>query len=210
MGYTHCVHPVVSIIIYIHLFCVQWQCSHTHKPQIVGVCDNWTSRACFPSTYNTDSANVMETAKYLKDCNQMFERGILGKRAFINPRRACAARVTVVCLFVTVSDTTLQASVVVRTPKFPHQRSINDTLECFDSWILLTMLTSRDMVKFVSSEAYARAKYSWSFFVTFKNTWFALPHLPRLDLLAKLSYMSYKCREWCKPSACDGSGHGLN
>ena len=66
----------------------------------------------------------------------------------INPRRACAARVTVVCLFVTVfmyvcmyvcmyvSDTTLDASVVVRTLKFRHQRSVNDTLERFDSWIL--------------------------------------------------------------------------
>ena len=83
--------------------------------------------------------------------------------SLINPWRACAARVTVVCLFVTVSlyvsDTTLQASVVGRTPKFQHQRSINDTLESFDSWILLTMLASRDMAKIVSSEAYARAEY---------------------------------------------------
>ena len=72
----------------------------------------------------------------------------------INPRRACAARVTVVCLFVihslSVSDTTLQASVVVKTLKFRHQRSVNDTLECFDSWILKRMLRSRVMTKFVS------------------------------------------------------------
>ena len=76
----------------------------------------------------------------------------------INPRRACAARVTVVCLFVIhslyvcmyVSDTTLQASVVVRTLNFRHQRSVNDTLECFDSWILKRMLRSRDMTKIVS------------------------------------------------------------
>ena len=49
-----------------------------------------------------------------------------------------------------VSDTTLQASVVVRTLKLRHQRSVNDTLECFDSWILKRMLRSRDMTKFVS------------------------------------------------------------
>ena len=54
----------------------------------------------------------------------------------------------------TVSDTTLQASVVKGTLKFRHQRSVNDTLQCFDSWILLTMLVSRDMAKFVSQEAY--------------------------------------------------------
>ena len=87
----------------------------------------------------------------------------------INPRRACAARVTVLCLFVchcvtvslchcvTVSDTTLQASVADRTPKFRHQRSVNDTLQCFDSWILLTMLGSRDKAEFVSQEAYDRS-----------------------------------------------------
>ena len=83
----------------------------------------------------------------------------------INPRRACAARVTVLGLFVchslchcvTVSDTTLQASVVKGTLKFRHQRSVNDTLQCFDSWILQTMLGSRDMAKFVSQEAYDRS-----------------------------------------------------
>ena len=83
----------------------------------------------------------------------------------INPRRACAARVTVLCLCVSqsvsqsvcVSDTTLQASVVKETLKFRHQRTVNDTLQSFDSWILLTMLGSRDMAKFVSQEAYDRA-----------------------------------------------------
>ena len=60
-----------------------------------------------------------------------------------------------VCLSVCLSVTTLQASVVDRTLKFPHQRSADDTLECFDSWILLTMLASRDMAEFVSQEAYA-------------------------------------------------------
>ena len=54
---------------------------------------------------------------------------------------------------VCVSDTTLQASVVKGTRKFRHQRSVNDTLQCFDSWILLTMLGSRDM----SQEAYDQA-----------------------------------------------------
>ena len=58
---------------------------------------------------------------------------------------------------VCVSDTTLQASVVKETLKFRHQRTVNDTLQSFDSWILLTMLGSRDMAKFVSQEAYDRA-----------------------------------------------------
>ena len=58
------------------------------------------------------------------------------------------------CVCVCVSDTTFQASVVKGTLKSRHQRSVNDTLQCFDSWILLTMLGSRDMAKFVSQEAY--------------------------------------------------------
>ena len=62
-----------------------------------------------------------------------------------------------VCHCVCVSDTTLHASVVKGTLKFRHQRSVNDTLQCFDSWILLTRLGSRDMAKFVSQEAYDRA-----------------------------------------------------
>ena len=44
-----------------------------------------------------------------------------------------------------------------RTLKFRHQQSADDTLECFDLWILLTMLASRDMANFVSQEAYERA-----------------------------------------------------
>ena len=40
------------------------------------------------------------------------------------------------------------------TLKFRHQRTVNDTLQSFDSWILLTMLGSRDKAKFVSQEAY--------------------------------------------------------
>ena len=57
-----------------------------------------------------------------------------------------------------VSDTMLQASVVKGTLKFRHQRSVNDTLHGFDSWILLTILDgSRDMAKFVSQEAYDRS-----------------------------------------------------
>ena len=75
--------------------------------------------------------------------------------------RACASRVTVLCLCVTVccvcvSDTTPQASVVDRALKFQHQRSVDDTLESFDSWILLKLLRSRDMAKSVSQEAYER------------------------------------------------------
>ena len=60
----------------------------------------------------------------------------------INSLHACAARV-IVCLKGTL--------------KCRHQRSVNDTLQCFDSWILLTMLGSRDMAKFVSQEAYDRS-----------------------------------------------------
>ena len=57
-----------------------------------------------------------------------------------------------------MSDTTLQASVADRTLKFRQQRSVNDTLQCFfDSWILLTMLGSRDKAEFVSQEAYHRS-----------------------------------------------------
>ena len=74
--------------------------------------------------------------------------------AVINPRCACAARVTVLCLFVCLSVclsvTTLQASVVDRTLKFRHQRSADHTLECFDLWILLKLLPSRDKAKSVS------------------------------------------------------------
>ena len=44
-----------------------------------------------------------------------------------------------------------------RTLKFRLQRSADDTLECFDSWILITMLASRDMANFVSQDAYERA-----------------------------------------------------
>ena len=44
-----------------------------------------------------------------------------------------------------------------KTLKFRHQRSAEGTLECFDSWILSTMLASRDMASFVSQEAYERA-----------------------------------------------------
>ena len=56
-----------------------------------------------------------------------------------------------------MSDTTLQASVVDRTLKFRHQRSVNDTLQCFDSWILLKMLGPRDKAEFVRQEAYDRS-----------------------------------------------------
>ena len=65
-----------------------------------------------------------------------------------------------VCQSVSVSDTTLQASVVKETLKFRYQRTVNDNLQSFDSWILLTMLGSRDMAKFVSQEAYDRAETS--------------------------------------------------
>ena len=43
-----------------------------------------------------------------------------------------------------------------RVVKFRHQQSADDALEYLDSWILLTMLASRDMASFVSQEAYKR------------------------------------------------------
>ena len=67
-------------------------------------------------------------------------------------------RVTVVSLFVTqctavcVCYNTPGLSSIDRTLKFRHRRSVNDTIECFDSWILLTMVRSRNMTKFVSKE----------------------------------------------------------
>ena len=61
-------------------------------------------------------------------------------------------------LFVCLSVTTLQASIVDRPLKFRLQRIADDTLKCFDSWILITMLASRDMANFVSQEAYERAR----------------------------------------------------
>ena len=60
-------------------------------------------------------------------------------------------------LFVCLSVTILQASVLDRMLKFRHQGSADDTLECFDVWILLSMLASRDMANFVSQEAYEQA-----------------------------------------------------
>ena len=69
----------------------------------------------------------------------------------------CVSLTVSLCHCVTVSDTILQASVVDRTLKFRHQRSVNDTLQCFDSWILLKMLGSRDKAEFVSQEAYDRS-----------------------------------------------------
>ena len=57
-------------------------------------------------------------------------------------------------LFVCLSVTTLQASVVDKTLKFRYQKSADDMLECVDSWILLKLLPSRDMTKSVSQEVY--------------------------------------------------------
>ena len=106
------------------------------------------------------SANNNIVVHYLQDA-RFSHIWLLSWLTVVNPRRACAARVTVLCLFVCLSVclsvTTLQASVVDRTLKFRHQRRADDTLECFDSWILLTMLASRVMANFVSQEAYERA-----------------------------------------------------
>ena len=52
----------------------------------------------------------------------------------------CTYPTLLVCLSVIMSHATLQAQVVDPTLKFEHQRSLNDTLEHFDSWILLAIL----------------------------------------------------------------------
>ena len=47
-----------------------------------------------------------------------------------------------------------------RMLKFRYQRTADDTLECFDSWILPTILASRSISNFVSQEAYERDSLS--------------------------------------------------
>lgn len=61
----------------------------------------------------------------------------------------CLSLCLSVCHSFSLSDTTLQALEVNQTLKFRHQRIVNDTLECFDQWILLAMLRLRDMTKLV-------------------------------------------------------------
>ena len=64
--------------------------------------------------------------------------------------------VCVVCVCVCLIQHS-RPQIVDRALKFQHQRSVDDTLESFDSWILLKLLRSRDMAKSVSQEAYERA-----------------------------------------------------
>ena len=67
----------------------------------------------------------------------------------INPRRACAARVTVlslsvcVCVCVSVSVTSLTATPLTHRYKVRYESNANALLKVFDSWISLKILCSK-------------------------------------------------------------------
>ena len=65
--------------------------------------------------------------------------------AFINPRRACAARVTVLSLSVCVcvSVTSLTATPLTHRYKVRYESNANALLKVFDSWISLKILCSK-------------------------------------------------------------------
>ena len=71
-------------------------------------------------------------------------------QAFINPRRACAARVTVLGLSVCVSEsvTSLTAMPLTHRYKGRHESKANVVLKVFDSWISLKILCSKVTVLF--------------------------------------------------------------
>ena len=68
---------------------------------------------------------------------------------FINPRRACAARVTVlslsvcVCVCACVSVTSLTATPLTHRYKVRYESNANALLKVFDSWISLKILCSK-------------------------------------------------------------------
>ena len=66
---------------------------------------------------------------------------------FINPRRACAARVTVlslsVCVRVSESVTSLTATPLMHRYKVRYESNANALLKVFDSWISLKILCSK-------------------------------------------------------------------
>ena len=57
----------------------------------------------------------------------------------INPRRACAARVTVLSLSVCESVTSLTATPLTHRHKGRYESKANAVLKVFDSWISLTL-----------------------------------------------------------------------
>ena len=69
--------------------------------------------------------------------------------SIINPRRACAARVTVlslsvcVCVCVCVSVTSLTATPLTHRYKVRYESNANALLKVFDSWISLKILCSK-------------------------------------------------------------------
>ena len=67
--------------------------------------------------------------------------------AIINPRRACAARVTVlslsVCACVSESVTSLTATPLTHRYKVRYESNANALLKVFDSWISLKILCSK-------------------------------------------------------------------
>ena len=71
-----------------------------------------------------------------------------GAATLINPRRACAARVTVLSLCVhacmSVSVTSLTATLLTYRDKVRYESNANALLKVFDSWISLKILCSKD------------------------------------------------------------------
>ena len=69
------------------------------------------------------------------------------RHTVINPRRACAARVTVlslsVCVCVSESVTSLTAMPFTYRYKGRYESIANAVLKVFDSWILLKILCSK-------------------------------------------------------------------
>ena len=61
----------------------------------------------------------------------------------INPRRACAARVTVLSLSVCESVTSLTAAPLTHRYKGRYESKANAVLKVFDSWISLKILCSK-------------------------------------------------------------------
>ena len=72
---------------------------------------------------------------------------ILIVTVIFNPRRACAARVTVlslsVCVCVSESVTLLTATPLTHRYKVRYDSNANALLKVFDSWILLKILCSK-------------------------------------------------------------------
>ena len=66
----------------------------------------------------------------------------------INPRRACAARVTVLSLCVCVCVTSLTATPLTYRYKVRYKSQANAVLKVFDSWISLEIFCSKVMALF--------------------------------------------------------------